>query len=80
MKKREIYEVYAKIVDANGAYNTLNGYPKAFDSRNYPITADHTADQSRKYLGNSLIYFQIEKISNNIYNSGLFNCEIRLFI
>lgn len=33
--KREIYEVYAKVVDANGAYNTLTGYPKAFDSLNY---------------------------------------------
>lgn len=33
--KREIYEVYAKIVDANGTYNTLSGYPKVFDSRNY---------------------------------------------
>lgn len=30
--KREIYEVYAKVVDANGAYNTLSGYPKVFDS------------------------------------------------
>ena len=33
--KRIIYEVYAKVVDANGAYNTLSGYPKAYDSRNY---------------------------------------------
>ncbi len=32
---REIYEVYAKVVDANGAYNTLSGYPKAFDSQSY---------------------------------------------
>lgn len=32
---REIFEVYAKVIDANGAYNTLSGYPKAFDSRNY---------------------------------------------
>lgn len=32
---REIYEVYAKVVDANGAYNTLSGYPKVFDSRSY---------------------------------------------
>lgn len=32
---REIYEVYAKVVDANGAYNTLSGYPKVFDSRQY---------------------------------------------
>lgn len=30
--KREIYEVYAKVVDANGAYNTLSGYPKVYDS------------------------------------------------
>ena len=33
--KREIYEVYAKVVDANGAYNTLSGYPKSFDSHSY---------------------------------------------
>lgn len=32
---RKIYEVYAKIVDANGNYSTLSGYPKAFDSRHY---------------------------------------------
>ena len=32
---RNIYEVYAKIVDANGSYNTLSGYPKTFDSKNY---------------------------------------------
>ena len=32
---REIYEVTAKIVDANGAYNTLSGYPKVFDSNSY---------------------------------------------
>ena len=33
--EREIYEVYAKVVDANGTYNTLSGYPKVFDSKNY---------------------------------------------
>jgi hypothetical protein len=33
--KREIFEVYAKVVDANGAYNTLSGYPKVFDSHAY---------------------------------------------
>lgn len=33
--KRRIYEVYAKVVDANGNYNTLSGYPKTFDSHNY---------------------------------------------
>ena len=33
--QREIYEVYAKIVDANGNYNTLSGYPKVFDSKLY---------------------------------------------
>lgn len=33
--QREIFEVYAKIVDANGTYNTLSGYPKTFDSKNY---------------------------------------------
>lgn len=33
--ERQIFEVYAKIVDANGSYNTLSGYPKVFDSRSY---------------------------------------------
>ena len=33
--KREIYIVDASIVDANGAYNKLSGYPKTFDSHNY---------------------------------------------
>ena len=40
--KRQIYEVYAKIVDSNGAYNTLSGYPKTFDSRNYNNDIDKT--------------------------------------
>ena len=40
--KRQIYEVYAKVVDGSGAYNTLSGYPKAFDSRNYDNDIDRT--------------------------------------
>jgi len=32
---REIFQVTAHIVDANGTYNALSGYPKNFDSRNY---------------------------------------------
>ena len=32
---RTIYEVYAKVVDSNGAYNTLSGFPHVFDSRQY---------------------------------------------
>jgi len=41
---REIYEVYANIVDANGSYNALSGYPKTFDSKNY----DHDLDKTRQ--------------------------------
>lgn len=40
--QREIYEVTAKIVDANGNYNTLSGYPKTFDSKNYNDDVDKT--------------------------------------
>lgn len=40
--KRQIYEVYAKVVDSSGAYSTLSGYPKAFDSRNYDDDIDKT--------------------------------------
>lgn len=45
--KRTIYEVYAKIVDANGTYNTLSGYPKAFDSRNYDNDIEKTLRRAK---------------------------------
>lgn len=41
---REIYEVYATIVDANGTCNALTGYPKRFDSKNY----DGDVDKARQ--------------------------------
>jgi hypothetical protein len=40
--KRQIYEVYAKVIDASGAYNTLSNYPKVFDSRTYNNDIDKT--------------------------------------
>lgn len=40
--KRQIFEVYAKVVDSSGAYNTLSGYPKVFDSKNYNNDIDKT--------------------------------------
>lgn len=44
---RKIYEVYAKVVDANGAYNTLSGYPKTFDSRSYGGNIDKTLQRAQ---------------------------------
>ena len=44
---RNIYEVYAKVVDANGAYNTLSGYPKVFDSKNYGNDTDKTLRRAK---------------------------------
>ena len=32
---RNVFTVNAWIIDANGTKNTLSGYPKDFDSRNY---------------------------------------------
>ena len=32
---RQIFIVDAHIVDANGTFNFLDGYPKKFDSKNY---------------------------------------------
>lgn len=43
---REIYEVYAKVVDANGTYNTLTGYPKIFDSRSYNNDLEKTRQRA----------------------------------
>lgn len=42
--KREIYEVYAKIVSSGGNYTTLGGYPKIFDSMSY----DNDIDKAKK--------------------------------
>lgn len=44
---RKIFEVYAKVVDANGAYNTLSGYPKSFDSRNYGNDVDKALQRAK---------------------------------
>lgn len=33
--KREIFVVNAYIVDANGTFSQLSGYPKSFDSKHY---------------------------------------------
>lgn len=40
--QRQIFIVNASIVDANGTWNTLNGYPKTFDSRSYDNDIDKT--------------------------------------
>lgn len=37
---RNIYIVTAEIVDANGTFNFLSGYPKTFDSRSYQDDVD----------------------------------------
>ena len=38
--QREIYEVDAKIVDANGNFSTVAGFPKVFDSTSYSDNVD----------------------------------------
>ena len=32
---RQIFIVTAQVVDANGTFNYISGYPKTFDSKNY---------------------------------------------
>ena len=44
--KRQIFEVYAKVVDANGTYNTLSGYPKYFDSHVYDDDIDKARNRA----------------------------------
>ena len=41
---RNIFKVDAMIVDANGAYHMLDGYPKIFDSKNY----DNDVDKAKR--------------------------------
>ena len=46
MIQREIYQVIANIVDANGTFNALTGYPKIFDSKNYDNDLDKTMQRA----------------------------------
>ena len=39
---RQIFIVDAYIVDANGTFNYIDGYPKKFDSRNYQNDIEKT--------------------------------------
>jgi len=39
---RNIFIVEAHIVDANGTFNYLSGYPKTFDSKNYSDDIEKT--------------------------------------
>ena len=50
---RTIYEVYAKVVDANGSYNTLTGYPKTFDSRSYGGDTEKTLQRAKGEFHNT---------------------------
>lgn len=46
MITREIYLVIANIIDANGTYNPLLGYPQIFDSKNYNNDLDKTVQRA----------------------------------
>ena len=48
---REIYEVHAKVIDANGTFNNLSGYPKPFDSRQYNNDPEYTKLRALGQLG-----------------------------
>ena len=43
---RNIYIVDAHIVDANGAFHYIEGYPKTFDSKNYSDDVDKAKKRS----------------------------------
>lgn len=39
---RQIFVVSAMIVDSNGSFHNIDGYPKTFDSKNYSGDIDKT--------------------------------------
>ena len=46
MAKRQIFVTTAQIVDSTGAFSTLDGYPKTFDSRNYNNDIDKAQNRA----------------------------------
>ena len=51
---REIYEVYAQIVDANGNFADLSGYPKVVDSKNYDNDTERAKMRAYSYWHDAL--------------------------
>lgn len=45
--ERSIFIVDAQIVDANGTFNKLSGYPKLFDSRSYSDDINKALQRAR---------------------------------
>lgn len=43
---QEIFVVHAQIIDANGTFNELNGYPKAFKSTSYDNDIEKTKQRA----------------------------------
>lgn len=52
--KRNIFIVDAQIVDANGTFNKLSGYPKLFDSRSYSDDIDKALLRARGEFHNTI--------------------------
>lgn len=69
--KREIYEVYAKVVDANGAYNTLSGYPKVYDSHQN----DDNCEKARQKA-----YGEYHTVLGTMYTRTDRQCQIAMII
>lgn len=44
---RAIFEVHAKVIDANGTFNNLANYPSVFDSRHYDDDAVKTEKRAK---------------------------------
>jgi len=45
--RRQIFEVFARVVDSAGSYHILDGYPKTFDSKHYNNDIDKTLNRAR---------------------------------
>ena len=69
--KREIYEVYAKVVDANGAYNTLSGYPKVYDSHQN----DDDCEKARQKA-----YGEYHSVLGSMYPRTDRQCQVAMII
>jgi len=68
---REIFEVYAKVVDANGAYNTLNGYPKVYDSHLYNDDIDKARNRA---------YGEFHSVLGSMFTRDDRQCQIAMII
>ena len=77
---RTILEVDAFVVDANGTFNHMSGYPKRFDSKNYNDDLEGTMRRARAEYFTTLGTLYGSQSNRQIQTVMLYNVKGRIVL